>query len=32
MKSVKPVREVIFELVDQYIDTVQKLGNGLEGS
>jgi NAD(P)H-dependent flavin oxidoreductase YrpB (nitropropane dioxygenase family) len=31
MKSIRPVRDVMFDLVDQYIDTVKKLNAGLEG-
>ena len=31
MKSVRPVRDVMFDLVDQYIDTVRRLSAGVEG-
>ncbi len=31
IKSVRPVRDVMFDLVDQYIDTVKKLDAALEG-
>lgn len=30
MRSVRPARDVVFELVDEYIDTVQHLGAALE--
>ena len=30
MNEVRPVRDVIFQLVEEYIDTVDRLGKGLE--
>lgn len=30
MRAVRPARDVVFELVDEYIDTVQRLGAALE--
>jgi NAD(P)H-dependent flavin oxidoreductase YrpB (nitropropane dioxygenase family) len=31
MKSVKPVRDVIFQMVEEYIDTVERLNRDLQG-
>jgi len=31
MNDVRPVRDVMFQLVEEYIDTVEQLGRGLEG-
>jgi hypothetical protein len=30
MNEVRPVRDVMFQLVEEYIDTVERLGQGLE--
>jgi hypothetical protein len=31
MNKVQPVRDVIYRLVEEYIETVQKLEEGMEG-
>ena len=30
MNSVKPARQVVFDMVEEYIDTVTKLAKGLQ--
>jgi hypothetical protein len=31
MNSVRPVRDVIFQMVEEYIDTVERLNKELQG-